>query len=311
VTPQLGIADGTALGCGLRLVVADPERLDTAWAAVHRLLRDVDLACSRFRSDSELAGLNSSPEAAVHVSPLLARAVDVALRAARLTGGAVDPTVGTAVRLTGYDRDFSVLPNDGAPLRLEARRVPGWRSVEFDRARRLVRLPPGVEIDLGATAKALAADLAAEAAHVAAGCPVLVSLGGDVAVRGAPPEGWRVQVGEDSGAPIADGEEVVAIQAGGLATSSTTVRRWRRGGVELHHIVDPWTGLPAAAPWRTVSVAARTCVDANTATTAAVVLGEGAIAWLEAARLPARLVDRTGAVRRVAGWPEPAVGVAS
>jgi thiamine biosynthesis lipoprotein ApbE len=311
VSQQLGIRDGIALGCGLRLVVAEPERLDGAWTAVHRVLRDVDQACSRFRPDTELAGLNSSPETAVCVSPLLARALDVALRAARLTDGAVDPTVGTAVRLGGYDRDFSILPADGEPLRLVAGRVPGWRSVELDRGRRLVRLPRGVEIDLGATAKALAADLAAEAAHVAAGCPALVSLGGDVAVQGAPREGWRVQVGEDSGAPIADGEEVVAIQAGGLATSSTTVRRWRRGGVELHHIVDPWTGLPAEAPWRTVSVAARTCVDANTASTAAVVLGERAIAWLEAARLPSRLVDRAGAVRRVAGWPEPAIAVAS
>jgi thiamine biosynthesis lipoprotein len=305
VSSRLGIADGTALGCSLRLVVAEPERLDTAWTAVHRVLRDVDRACSRFRPDAELARLNSSPETAVRVSPLLARALDVALEAARLTGGAVDPTVGTAVRLSGYDRDFAVLPADGAPLHLVARRVPGWRSVEFDRGRRLVRLPRGVEIDLGATAKALAADLAADAA----GSPALVSLGGDVAVRGAPPEGWRVQVGEDSGAPIADGEEVIAIQAGGLATSSTTVRRWRRGGVELHHIIDPRTGLPAEAPWRTVSVAARTCVDANTASTSAIVLGDGAVAWLEAARLPARLVDRAGYVRRVAGWPEPAVRV--
>ena len=50
----------------------------------------------------------------------------------------------------------------------------------------------------------------------------------------------------------------VALATGGLATSSTTVRRWRAGGAELHHIVDPRTGLPAAEVWRTVTVAAGT-----------------------------------------------------
>jgi thiamine biosynthesis lipoprotein len=135
---------------------------------------------------------------------------------------------------------------------------------------------------------------------------VLVSLGGDVSVAGdAPDEGWHIQIAEDSRAAITPEGETIAIRAGGVATSSTTVRRWRRGGVELHHIIDPSTGLPAAGPWRTVSVVAGNCVDANIAATAAIVRGAAAVAWLDGAGLPARLVDRNGATTRVGGWPLP------
>jgi thiamine biosynthesis lipoprotein len=169
-----------------------------------------------------------------------------------------------------------------------------------------VRLPRGVELDLGATAKALTSDLAAAAASKAVGgSGVLVSLGGDIAVAGeAPIQGWSIQTSDDSAAPIDDAEEAISITSGGVASSSTTVRRWTRGGVVLHHIIDPTTGLPADSCWRTVSVVAATCVDANIASTAAIVMGRKAISWLEAGRLPTRLVDLAGNVHRVAGWPE-------
>ena len=96
---------------------------------------------------------------------------------------------------------------------------------------------------------------------------------------------------------------VVAIRDGGLATSSTAARRWQRGGDVLHHILDPRTGLPAAPVWRTVSVAAATCADANTAATASVIRGRQAPAWLASLNLPARLVEPNGTVQTVAGWP--------
>jgi thiamine biosynthesis lipoprotein len=130
----------------------------------------------------------------------------------------------------------------------------------------------------------------------------MVSLGGDVAVAGpAPDEGWRIGVGDDHRTAAAG--PVVTIRAGGLATSGTTVRQWRRGTVAQHHIVDPRTGQAAEVVWRTVSVAAANCVDANTASTAAVVLGRAAPAWLAAHNLPARLVAASGAVLTIAGWP--------
>jgi thiamine biosynthesis lipoprotein ApbE len=306
-TTLLGIVDDRALGTSMRLVVTRPNRLDAAKLAADRVIKAIDAAASRFRHDSELSRLNRLPGRRVRVSPLLAEALAAGLRGARLTGGAVDPTVGTAVRLAGYDRDFDAIPADGSPIHVSVTEVPGWQAIDFDEGARSVHLPPGVEIDLGATAKALAADLAASAALNAMGSGgVLVSLGGDIAVAGDPPlEGWAVQATEDSNARVDDEEETISIETGGIATSSTTVRKWTRGGVVLHHIIDPTTGLPASGPWRTVTVVAGSCVDANIASTAAIVMGEWAIPWLTSNRLPARLVDRHGAIHRVSGWPAP------
>src|SRR5450759_4419830 len=304
----LGIADDRALGGSLRVIVTRPGSLRAAKAAVDEVVAAMDLAARRFRDDSELSRPNASPERDVTVSPLLAQAISAALRGAELSGGAVDPTVGSAVRLAGYDTDFAQVPADGDRIRLYAERVAGWRAVRLDRIARTVRMPRGVEIDLGATAKALTSDLAAAAASKAiGGAGVLVSLGGDIAVAGeAPAEGWSIQTSDDSAAPIDETEEAISITSGGIATSSTSVRRWTRGGVVLHHIIDPATGLPADSCWRTASVVAATCVDANIASTAAIVMGPNAISWLEASRLPGRLVDLAGNVHRVAGWPEPA-----
>jgi FAD:protein FMN transferase len=133
-----------------------------------------------------------------------------------------------------------------------------------------------------------------------------VSLGGDIATSGRNPDGgWRVLAAEDQATPADEVGEVIALHVGAIATSSTTVRRWRRGAVALHHLIDPRTGLPAVSPWRTVSVVAATCVDANTAATAALIRGEDAPDWLNGLGLAARLVSTDGAVRRVGGWPAP------
>jgi thiamine biosynthesis lipoprotein len=165
-----------------------------------------------------------------------------------------------------------------------------------------VRVPQGVVLDLGATAKALAADRAAQRALTAGSAAgVLVNLGGDIAVAGpAPDAGWPVRVTDRHDAPPLTPGQALTLRSGGLATSSTTVRRW---GADAHHIIDPRTGRPALSPWRTVSVTAATCVDANTASTAAIVLGDDAPAWLAARRLPARLADHEGRTQTVAGWP--------
>jgi thiamine biosynthesis lipoprotein ApbE len=299
---------GSALGTSMHIVVTDPRALDAATAAAGEVVAAIDVACSRFRDDSELSRLQAGDGSSEGiVSPLLAQALATALRAAELTGGAVDPTVGAAVRNAGYNVDFESVAAEGAPLVLAVVPVPGWRRIRLYPATRRVEIDAGVDVDLGATAKALAADLAAAAAREAMGRGgVLVSLGGDVAVAGDPPDdGWHIQIAEDSSAAITPDGETIAIREGGVATSSTTVRRWRRGSVELHHIIDPSTGLPATGPWRTVSVVAGNCVDANIAATAAIIRGVAAVAWLEASGLPARLVDRSGAMTRVGGWPLP------
>jgi len=301
-------ADWTALGTQVWLLVTDPAQLGQGRRLLAADLAAVDAACSRFRPDSELMLLAAERQPGpVQLSPLLTEAVAVALRAARLTGGDVDPTVGEALTAIGYDRDFALVPADGPPVRLTVRAAPGWRQVSFDEPGRLLTLPPGMSLDLGATAKAWAADRSAARLADALGCGVLVGLGGDIAVAGEPPDGgWRIRVQDVTGRPEdppPGPAAVVAIREGGLATSSTTARRWRRGGTTLHHILDPRTGLPAPVVWRTASVAAATCADANTASTAAIIRGHQAAGWLANLDLPARLVDVAGNVQTIAGWP--------
>jgi thiamine biosynthesis lipoprotein ApbE len=309
-----------AIGTTVHLIVAEPGALEPACHMLRADLAAVDAACSRFRADSEIVALDRVPQwrgrtGPVKVSPLLAEVLGVALRAARATDGDVDPTVGGAMSAVGYDRDFGLVQRDGPPVTLTVRRVPGWREVKLDEQARLLSLPAGVRLDLGATAKAWAADRAAERIAAELGCGVLVNLGGDIAVAGqGPADGWRIRVQDVTGRPEdapAGPAAVVAIHSGGLATSSTAARRWKRGGDVLHHILDPRSGLPAAPVWRTVSVAAATCADANVASTAAIIRAEAAPAWLAGLGLAARLVAESGAVRTLGGWPPEPVQQAS
>jgi thiamine biosynthesis lipoprotein len=308
--PQLGALDSSALGCRVRLAVTDARVLTEAQLLLEADLRAIDLACSRFRADSELVRLELAERRPASVSPLLARALAAALAAAHTTEGLVDPTVGAAMAELGYDRDYSLLTPDGTPVRVVERAVPGWRRVELDAAAGIVRVPTGIRLDLGATAKALAADLAATRIHQTLGTGVLVGIGGDIAVAGEPPEGgWSVRVQDVTGptdAPADGPTQMVCIRAGGLATSSISARRWIRGGRLMHHVLDPRTGLPVASTWRTVSVAAASCLDANVASTDAIVRGASAPATLSRRGLAARLVDETGGIVRTPGWPDPA-----
>jgi thiamine biosynthesis lipoprotein len=301
-------ASWRALGTLVQLVVTDPRCLAQARDLLARDLDEVDLACSRFRADSEICALRATRGRPARVSPLLAEAIAVALRAARLTDGDVDPTVGAAMSAIGYDRDFERIKRIGPPVVLTVRAVPGWREIHLEG--QSLTMPEGIQLDLGATAKAWAADRSSARITRRLGCGVLVSLGGDIAVAGpAPDGGWRIRVQDVTGPPEeppAGPYAQIAIRDGGLATSSTAARRWQRGGDVLHHILDPRTGLPAEPVWRTVSVAAATCADANAASTAAVIRGRPSPGWLASLGLPARLVDATGVVYTVAGWPAQA-----
>lgn len=348
-------ASWQALGTSVELVVRDGRALPQARAIVEAQLHEIDLACSRFRADSELTRVNAQAGRRVSVRPLLIDAVEVALRAAELTDGDVDPTLGRALEIAGYDRDWQLLacppagarlapalesPRTGAlppatssssmpssesspaienvrawkprpseqaasKLRVLARLCAGWERVEIDRERATLRIPTGMKLDLGATAKAWAADRASKAVYEATGCGVLVSLGGDISTAGpSPTGGWRIHVTDDHrSGPQAPGQ-TVSIAGGGLATSSTSVRRWRRhDGRTMHHIIDPSTAEPVVSAWRTVSVAAADCADANIAATAAILRGERAPAWLADLQMPARLVGCDGEVVTVGSWP--------
>ena len=301
------VASFDALGTTAVLAVAHADALSDAHAILAAELDAVDRACSRFRDDSELVALHRAGGRSVAASPLLCEAIEVGLAAAHTTNGLVDPALGRTLRLAGYDRTFVVVARrEGSAF--APRFVPSdgaWREIEVDREAGRVRVPDGIELDLGATAKALAADRAARRILEETGSGALVSLGGDIAVAGeAPRGGWPVRIADDHAAPLDGDGPVVALSTGGLATSSVAARRWETASGELHHIVDPRTGRPAVPVWRTVSVAARSCVDANVASTAAVVLGAESPDWLEQRGLPSRLVRPSGDVLYVGGWPE-------
>ncbi len=292
-----GTAQWPLWGSTARLVVTEPARLAAASRLVTTYLSAVDRACSSFRGDSEIRVVQRAQGQPVRVSALLADLVAAALAVARRTDGRVDPTLGGAMVRLGYDRDLQSLTSTGGRWRQRAEPAPGWRRVEL--SGRELTVPPGVLLDLGATGKAFAADRCAELVAGSCDTGVLVSLGGDLATAGpAPDGGWQVVVQDRSDEPRC----VVALPGGtALATSSTRSRRWRAGGHLLHHILDPRTCQPAKPVWRTVSVAAYDCVEANALSTAAIVHGSGADDWLRIQHRPARLVDASGTVHTVGG----------
>ncbi|HTY73117.1 MAG TPA: FAD:protein FMN transferase [Actinomycetes bacterium] len=301
MTDRLPATEWDVWGTTARVVVSDPAALGPARTLVEELLGQVDLAASRFRADSEVTRLAGSQGRPTEVSPLLAELLEVALDAARRTDGDVDPTVGAALRDLGYDRDFAALPLV-AKVRVVARPAPGWQRVRLDGT--TVTVPVGTLIDLGATAKAWTADRAAQLVRAELGCGVLVSLGGDIATSGPAPEGgWRVRVQDR----LVDPGATITLPAGAAVATSSTVRRtWVQADRSRHHVLDPRTGSPAPAVWRSATVAAWTCVEANTLTTAALVRGGRAEALLRAAGVPARLVTSGGHVVTLGGWPAEA-----
>ena len=341
----LDTAQWSAWSTTVRLVVTDPAALGPAREIVTGELAAVDLACSRFRDDAEIAAVHRAGGRPVPVSPLLAELVEVALAAARDTGGDVDPTLGSVLYALGYDRDYADLSSAPAvhspapavhspapavhspaqavhspaqAVHSPAQAVhspapvvaslsvtaPGWRGVRL-RGYELT-VPAGTVLDLGATAKAWTADRCAALISARLGVGVLVGIGGDIATAGPAPDGdWQILVSDGPDQPAA----TVGLPAGAaLATSSTISRTWQAGERRLHHILDPRTLAPARTVWRTVSVAAHTCLRANTLSTAAVVRGLAAVAWLRRLGAPARLVTAAGQVRLVGDWPAAPAG---
>jgi thiamine biosynthesis lipoprotein len=282
-----------------RLVVTDPALLPAARDIAEQLLADVDAACSRFRLDSELAQL--APGQPVYVSALLAQLVRTALAAADATDGLVTPTIGGAVIDSGYDRDWALMGSSVAlgGTTLRVRQAPSWRGIALHE--RCLTVPSGIRLDLGATGKAFTSDLIATAVAQRLGVGVLVGLGGDIATAGPTPDGgWNVLVQDRPGDPSVT---VALPPNGAIATSSTQGRRWLAGGQQMHHILDPRSCRPAETIWRTATVAAATCAQANSLSTAALILGREAPDWLRAEGSAARLVSAAGDVLCLNGFP--------
>lgn len=291
-----------SLGTYVQLSVSDPERVAAAERRARALLASVDWACSRFRRDSELHRVNTGAGTWVRVDPLLVAATRAAVEAAGHTDGIVHPLLGKVMVGLGYDRTFTGLqPGRSAEARIEQPPLGAWRSIEWEAG--AIRIPAGTALDLGATAKAWAGDMISRTIAEEERVNVVLSLGGDVAIaRGARrPTWWPIAIREH---PDGEASAEVALTRGGLATSSTRLRRWTVAGTTHHHLVDPRTGASAQTCWRTVSATGPSATAANIATTAAVVLGDDAVGWLTEREVAARLVSEDGAVTLTPGWPE-------
>lgn len=298
-------ASFAAIGTTNRILVTVPASLPMAMDLARDHLAALDLAVSRFREDSEvsrLARLAEDADAWYFGSPLFVDHLDAARHAARISGGLVDFTVGSAVIASGYDADLdAVRARPGYTLPPGPVKVPGWERVVRGGAG-VISTPRGTVLDFGATAKAHAADTLAGLLADSLPGGFLVNLGGDIATSGpAPVGGWRV------GIEAADDtiRQVVAITDQGIATSSTQLRRWRTDAGIVHHIVDPRTGRTAGSVWALVTCIAVSALEANTASTAAVVLGEEAPAWLARNGVAARLERPDRHVVFTPGFPQP------
>jgi thiamine biosynthesis lipoprotein len=283
--------------CLVRLIVSDRQVIDAASADLRRLMGRVERAASRFRADSELCWANANAGRPVPVSRTLVNLVQIAIEQGSRSNGLVDPTLGRDLIRVGYDRDISLVENSSVEIGSPDSCRRSWRDIALDHAAGLLTVPGGSALDLGASAKAHTADWAAADLNTRYGCDVLVEIGGDLAVAGS--RRWQVNVAEKVDHP---GQQVT-VKRGGLATSTTTIRRWRRGSAAANHIIDPRSRRCAEGRWRTVTVAADTATFANTCSTGAIVLGEDATAWLQRQGVSARLVDQDGAVVTVGDWP--------
>jgi thiamine biosynthesis lipoprotein len=263
-------------------------------------INEFDDACNRFRPDSEISRLNAQPGTPFEVSDTFVRCLDAGLLSARLTNGLCDPTVLKALLALGYDRDYDEISHEVADTRT-SHPSPGIEAIAFDRDRRSVTLRPGCALDLGASAKALLADVVADELAPLGG--VVVEIGGDVALRGRGSGGpWVVGVSDKL--TLRGDEPRVSQEGGGIATSSTTARVWRSHDATLNHIIDPRTGQCANGPFATATVSAASCVVANAFATAALLWDEDASYHIAQAGWSARLVRRDGTVEFVGGWPE-------
>ncbi len=301
VTTPAGMTRRTFRAMGTTVSVVLDERHAGGAAVVAGLFETWEQAFSRFRPGSELSRVNARAGRAVRVSPLFAEVVGTALEAARATDGIFDPGLERQMRTLGYDRTFDEVPRSRPDDGLATTAGGGWRSTEFDRAARTLRLPRDVSLDLGGIAKGLAVDAAiAELARLGAG-PAAVEAGGDAAVVGLPVgmAGWPITI------EVPGGSRAVAIPSGAVATSGISRRAWRVGEESRHHLVDPRSGRPADHSLWSVTAFAATCGQAEVAAKVAFILGpEAGTTFLLRIGVAGLLVDRDGGQIVVGRWAD-------
>ncbi|MGZ4399865.1 MAG: FAD:protein FMN transferase [Gaiellaceae bacterium] len=249
---------------------------------------------SRFDRGSDLSLLNAAAGDWAEVDERLTSALRLALWGREESGGRFDPTILPALAAAGYDRSFEQL-EERAPAS-----AGGWRpgaAIELDMAAGRARIEARSAVDLGGIGKGFSADRALGAMREAwPGLPGgLVDLGGDIAFWGTPPERgpWRLAIADPRRPQETLG--ILELHEGGVATSGRDERRFGPGR-ELHHLIDPSTGLPAARGPLAVTVVGRSAAECEVHSTALAICGlEEALAYVAArAHLSALLVPDEG-----------------
>lgn len=239
-----------AMGTSCRVVAPDRDAAEHAVGLVDQLER----AWSRFRPDSEISELNRSDGRVCIVSPVTFELVSRAERARRVTCGVFNPLLLDQLEALGYDRTWEAMHDADDPAEFT---LPGSeRPIELFADASAVRLPEGTRFDPGGIGKGLAGDLVAAALRSAGADSVQVELGGDVRVDGPAWSGERWGVCVDDTDHDSANAATVWLTTGGVATSSVVRRRWRRGAVELHHLLDPTTGTSVSTDLDAVTAVA-------------------------------------------------------
>ena len=255
----------TAMGTDVRLLISEDDGLPDAAEVAARARQWIERyeAClSRFRPDSELCALNADPRSRVPASSMLRTAILAALRAAKLTGGLVDPTLGTAIVRAGYATSRAGVAAEplaraleAAPPRRPARPDPGYRWTQVTVDADAITRPPGVVIDTGGTGKGLAADALAHRLRERES--FVVDCGGDIRIGGRS----EVVVDHPLGGEPA---HVLPVTDGAVATSGLGSRLWRLpDGRYAHHLLDPATGEPAWTGLIAATALAPTALEAE------------------------------------------------
>jgi FAD:protein FMN transferase len=295
-----------AMGCAVDVVIVggSPDLLDFARASIEHLER----RWSRFLPDSDISRLNHAAGATVHVDPATVILLQAMLDGWRATAGAFDPTLLAPLVSLGYATSWHD-PAVVTSLPHGALRRGDLNALSIDRARNIVSAPQGMCLDAGGIGKGLASDLVVGYLIDAGAQGALVSIGGDVAVRGTAPQsdGWLVGVAD----PANPGHEAdielsqLMLVEGGVATSGTLRRRWRgEDGEPVHHLLDPATGRPAhhAHEIVAVTVIAGTSAWAEVWTKAVMVRGAAMLAVLDGHGLGAQLTYADASTAANRAW---------
>ena len=281
----VGRFDAMASPCELLVDGGDAAGAEHLLALARNEVLRIERKYSRYRADSELSRWHARAGQPIEVDGESAGLLDLAALCHELSAGLFDISSGVlreVWRFDGSDR----LPDPGAVARVVER--VGWSRVGW--VRPTLRLPPGMELDLGGLGKEYAADSALGLLRLQTDRPVLLNLGGDLVASGPRAGGAPWYVGVER--PVSEASDnasaagLIALRGGALATSGDSRRYLLKDGVRYGHILDPRNGWPVHDAPRSVTVAAPTCTEAGLMATLGMLQGPGAEALLAAQGLP-------------------------